>query len=223
MTTSLRRVCAVATALLALALITAAPAWAHVTVDTAEPAGGGAAVVTFSFDHACADSPTTSLETRLPTGAAVRSVTPPDGWRDDVDGDTVTMTGPTISGDRQVEYSITAELTGQVGQALLFPTVQTCASGETLNWTDADESANEPAPRLIATAAILARITPLPGAAADTNEGASTIAVVVSLVVFIALAAGFAFSCSRHTKGHTTSPTGRPQLSDAAGERDSGP
>lgn len=196
MTTLLRRGAAILAATGCLILLAAGPAAAHVTIDTAEPAGGGAARVTFTFNHACADSPTTELAVTMPMGTSVETVSPPPGWDSAIDGDTVTMTGPAIPGDRQTAYAITARLVGQVGRPLLFPTVQTCANGDTLNWTDPDEDSDEPAPRLIATVAVLDRIVAAP-ADIDKGDGASPVQIAVAIAVFVALAAAIAAVLTR--------------------------
>lgn len=186
MTRLLQKAMAVPAALVMMTALSAAPASAHTTIDTVEPLGNGASRISFSFDHACGTSPTTAVAITLPAGSVFASADPPDGWNSKLKGRTVLMSGPDLPSDRQVTYSVTARLTGQVGQALLFPTVQTCANGEVLNWTDTDEAGEEPAPRLIATAAVLSRAVSVD---TRTETGASSTDIAISIALFAALGA----------------------------------
>lgn len=159
----------VATAAVALSL--AGPAGAHVTATPSTAAAGAYTVVTFSVGHGCAGSPTTRIEIQVPE--SVLAVTPTrnpyygvektmvdlDDPVTDVHGNEVTervasivytADTPLPEGQRDT-FELSFQLPDAAGETLTFPTVQTCAEGET-GWVevpaegqDADEL-DSPAP-----------------------------------------------------------------------------
>lgn len=205
----LRRWVTLAAATLLFLLAGALPAAAHVTVETAEPLGDGSVRITFSFNHACTDSPTTAVTTVLPAGSVAEAVEPPPGWDGTIDAETVSLSGPAIPGDQEVTYAITARLTGSIGSAVLFPTTQVCANGEAMAWTDAEESGDEPAPRLIATAAVLDQVTPAAGIVVDAGDGAGTVEVAVAIGLFTVIGA-VAMFLYRRTQHHRADGSHQP-------------
>lgn len=197
--TSLRRITVLLASILALLLVGSGTAAAHVIVDSADPAANGVTVVTFSFNHSCADSPTTALSTEMPAGSIALAATPPPGWIATVGADTISWQGPGIATGEVVTLSISARLGGQPGEAILFPTTQTCEDGNGYYWADPDESGSEPAPRLIATAAILD-----PALTVDNRIVAHTtgiLAVSIALAAFAAISAGAARLMRRDRQG----------------------
>lgn len=167
-------------------LVGIAPAGAHVLLDSAQPAGDGSVTLTFSFDHGCTDSPTNSLTLELPPRSSILSVTQPDGWRGDVKARTVSWSGPGIPPNDQAKFTVKARLAGDVGQALLFPTEQGCENGDGYTWDDTNEAAERPAPRLIATAAVLdpeLALAPIPVG----GKGASAVQVGIFIAGFVLL------------------------------------
>lgn len=184
---------AVAIMALALTLLMAfaAPAAAHVVLDSSESQGDGEVLLTFSFNHACAEAPTTELTMSMPEGSQALDTTPPDGWEGDVTSDQISWSGLGIDTGLDVTFTVTARLTGQIGKPLIFPTEQRCADGDGYSWTDVDESGNEPAPRLIATAAVLDPALSST-AAATKADGAGPWAILIALISFAALGGGLA-------------------------------
>lgn len=180
----------------ALLLAGAVPAAAHITADSAEPVGDGSVVITFGFDHACAATGTTGLTMRMPSGSAALTATSPQGWISRISGDTIDWSGPEIPSGEAVSFTVTARLAGTVGQTLLFPTEQRCADGEGYDWADPDESADQPAPRLVATAAVLDPALSRPGLA-ESGSGAGPMAVAVAIAVFAAVSGAAAWWASR--------------------------
>src|SRR3954465_6324331 len=76
----------------------ATPAWAHVDAE-GETATSGITTVTFSFEHGCAESPTTSLKVKLPDGTTDVAADNPAGWTSATDGGQIQWTGGTIPAD----------------------------------------------------------------------------------------------------------------------------
>lgn len=189
------RALALALAGSALLLTGALPAAAHVTADSADPVGDGSVVLTFSFNHACAAAGTTGLSMQLPPGSVALAATAPPGWTGRVVGTAVEWSGAEIPSGRVTSMTVTARLAGQVGQTLLFPTAQRCADGDGFDWSDADESADEPAPRLVATAAVL---DPALTARSESGAGAFDIAVAIGIFALISGVAAFLWGHRRH-------------------------
>lgn len=186
MTSSLRAAMAVC-ATFVVVMVGVSPAAAHVLLDSAQPDGSGAVTLTFSFDHGCTDSPTNSLTLQVPARSTILTVTQPDGWDSAVKGRTVRWSGPGIPPDDQAKFTVKARLSGNVGQPLLFPTKQGCENGDGYTWDDTSESAERPAPRLVATAAVLDPELSTAPAAVDSG-GASAVQVVAFTSAFILLA-----------------------------------
>lgn len=163
----------------------AGPAAAHVTADSADPVGDGSVVITFGFDHACAAAGTTGLTMQMPAGSVALAATAPLGWTSGIVGVAIQWSGPEIPSGQAVSFTVTARLAGQAGQSLMFPTVQRCADGDSFDWADPDESADEPAPRLVATAAVLDPA--LVSASETTGAGAGPLDITIAIVLFTLL------------------------------------
>ncbi|GIJ24095.1 DUF1775 domain-containing protein [Micromonospora lutea] len=173
----------------------AVPAAAHVEVAGARPNGDGTTTVTFSFDHSCDGSPTTELIVALPGGVSATDTVPPDGWAATIAGDRITFTGP---GQETAEVGVTARIVARAGDTLHFPVLQRCADGGAYDWIDITADSERPAPRLIATNAVLAA-QPEPSAgspvaaAGDPDRaqggGATLRQASAVLIVFVAAAA----------------------------------
>lgn len=168
-----------------------APASAHALLEQAVPVGDGSVELTFTFDHSCDASPTVELAVQVPGGAEIVGGTGPDGWTATTDATRVVFAGPGIGDGANPRFTVVARLTGSVGQTLLFPTRQTCADGDGYDWADATESEERPAPRLVATEAVLAEVdapavtTPVP---ALPDDGASATQVATALTVLAGVA-----------------------------------
>jgi periplasmic copper chaperone A len=149
----------------ALAL-TAAPAWAHVVAIPGEGPANGFHYFQLEVGHGCEDSPTTGLSVRIPEG--VGSVTPEEepGWEvstagseEDVSGVTWTATGEPLDPHHLALFGLSVQLPdGDVGEAVYFPTVQTCERGAT-RWIEipaegeTEDDLESPAPAVVLTEA----------------------------------------------------------------------
>lgn len=188
-------------AALSILLLSAVGAQAHVIVDSAEPQEDGATVVRLSFDHACANAPTVKLATTMPSGARILAIDQPAGWDGEFSATEVRWEGSPIATGITATFEVTARLGGRVGQPLLFPTVQTCADGDSYAWSDPDEGAAEPAPRLIATAAILDPALTVAESAPVATGGATASQVVVAIIATAAAVAGLTWWTRRREAG----------------------
>jgi uncharacterized protein YcnI len=165
----LARACAIPAAA-AIAVLTAGPAAAHVTISPEGAAAGSYAVLTASVPHGCDGSPTTKVAIQMPE--QILSVTPTRNplWEvekvmekleepvTDAHGNEVTervgqvvytAKTPLPEGYRDA-FELSLKMPDAEGETLVFPTVQTCEKGETA-WveTAADGSTEEleaPAP-----------------------------------------------------------------------------
>ncbi|MFC4069910.1 YcnI family copper-binding membrane protein [Actinoplanes subglobosus] len=155
----------------------ASPASAHVTVTSSTTAAGAHAVLQFSVAHGCEDSPTTGITIQIP--AQITSVTPTRHplWQvtkqiekidppvADAHGNQVTERVTTVTyrtgtplpdGYRDV-LELAVQLPGTAGTDLLFPTIQTCQTGESA-WIEVPQAGQaiqeleRPAPRLVVSA-----------------------------------------------------------------------
>ena len=187
----------VVTALVAVLLwCGVAPASAHVLLEQAVPVGDGSVELSITFDHSCDASPTVELVVEVPDGAEILGGAGPAGWTATTEESRIVFAGPGIGDGASPRFTVVARLTGAVGQTLLFPTRQTCADGGGYEWTDSSESEERPAPRLVATEAVLAEVvTPAatPAAPSLPDDGASPAQVAVALTVL----AGVAYVAAR--------------------------
>ncbi|WP_431727055.1 DUF1775 domain-containing protein [Verrucosispora sp. TAA-831] len=197
------RTAAVAGGVVAYLALGTAPASAHVEVAGAQPNGDGSTTLTFAYDHSCDDSPTTELVVALPEGVTATGTVEPEGWSAALSGDRVTFTGP---GLETAEVGVTARIAAQAGDTLHFPVLQLCADGSSLDWIDRTADSDYPAPRLIATNAVLENppeATAAPPAAAGGSSpesaGATLNQALSVVVVFVAVAAGAGFVLARRT------------------------
>lgn len=157
----------------AATLVAIAPmAAAHVTVNPGEATKGGYAALAFRVPNERPDSGTTSLEVNIPedTPIASISVKPTPGWTYTVERRTlpepldlhgrqvtevvskITWTGGTINPGEFQEFEISAGPLPEDVDQILFPTIQTYASGEVVRWIDepldSGEEPEHPAPLL---------------------------------------------------------------------------
>ncbi|MBN0038904.1 DUF1775 domain-containing protein [Cellulosimicrobium cellulans] len=167
----------------ALAVLTAGPAAAHVLIETVEPHGDGTSTLTFTFDHGCDGEPTDALRVTLPEGVEALGAGQPDGWTSDVGADAVAWTGEPVPDGERAAFTLDVRVTGEVGQAFVFPAVQECPSGASYAWTDTDPSGARPAPTFVATAASLAPAPVVTAAAPPTPTAPLVAAVTVGAAV----------------------------------------
>ncbi|MDG4828620.1 DUF1775 domain-containing protein [Solwaraspora sp. WMMD1047] len=192
--------------LLVVAILTglwpAAPASAHVLLAKAQPNGDGTTTLTFTFDHGCGTAPTTELTVTMADGVIAGSATAPDGWSAEVAPSRVRWSGPGIDAAEEAEFSLVARISGVVGQTLWFPTEQRCDGGGSYQWTGTEPGAEEPAPSLITTGAVLA---PAPAPAARSGPesgsgGAGAGQVGIGIAAATVFAAGLGLALGRRRR-----------------------
>jgi uncharacterized protein YcnI len=160
----------------ALVLVSAGPAGAHVTPDKDEVPAGSYNEVTLTVPHGCEESPTRSIAVEIPEG--LQSVTPMihPGW--EIEVATEPLDEPIESeGDEEITertsmVTFTAESGNELpdgfrdaftigfkapetpGEWLFFKTVQTCVEGETAwieEYTGEGEEPEHPSPAVLLT------------------------------------------------------------------------
>jgi uncharacterized protein YcnI len=154
--------CAALTALtLAMLVLLAAPALAHVSANPGSAPAGESTVLNFRVGHGCDGSPTTAVSVQIPD--TVAGVTPEfiPGWEIEtttgplaepveLHGETVTegireitwSGGTAIPDHAFFDFGVSMQLPDQPGETLYFPTVQTCESGET-SWIQVPEEGED--------------------------------------------------------------------------------
>jgi len=163
----------VAAAMAVVGVGIAGPASAHVFIEETEAPAGGYALLTVEVPHGCEDSPTTEIAVQLPEGTL--SVVPEakPGWDAQVeveeldepieteDGEVTeapsvvrwTATDDGLPHDQLVRFAMSVQMPdGEAGETVFFPTVQTCAEGETAwieQWDGEGEEPEEPAPSVL--------------------------------------------------------------------------
>ncbi|WP_155373731.1 DUF1775 domain-containing protein [Catellatospora vulcania] len=196
MTTRLARSTVAVLAGVLAVLVAAAPAAAHVELVQAQANGDGTTTLTFGFEHGCEQAPTTELVVALPEGVtAARFAGTASGWTGTINGDRVRFTGPAIATGTAARFHVVTRIKAAVGQTLIFPAIQHCTGGATSAWIDRTADAEHPAPRVVATAAMLAEqaaaVPPAavpPKAAAPRDAGAGLPQALAGVAVFVLLA-----------------------------------
>jgi len=137
---------------LGLAIALAAPAAAHVTIETGEARAGGYYKAVFRVPHGCDGAATTRVSIRIPEGVISVKPQPKPGWTETTriakyarpyenHGKTltegvveVTWEGGPLADDRFDEFAFQAKLPADPEiMMLFFPVVQTCTEG-TIAW-----------------------------------------------------------------------------------------
>lgn len=146
MTHNVRRAAAVG----AMFGVLTAPAHAHITLEVGAAPVGSAYKAVFRVPHGCSGSATTAIEIKVPEGFITAKPMPKPGWTLDIKtgpyARTYTLYGsPVTSGATEIDWSggslpdneydefvVRGTLASDlpVGQMLLFPVIQLCASGE---------------------------------------------------------------------------------------------
>lgn len=166
----------------AFVALAAAPAAAHVLIESVQPNGDGSTTLTFMFDHGCAGEPTDDLHVTLPEGVVALAADQPEGWTAEVGPDAVQWSGTPVPHDVRATFVLDVRVTGEVGQSFVFPTEQGCTGGASYSWTGTDPSSAHPAPSFVATAASLSD-------RAISGPGAQSLTGTAPLVAGVLLAA----------------------------------
>lgn len=167
---------------LALALAAPIAASAHVSVDPGDTTPGAYTVLTFSLSHGCDGSATTSVAIDVPEAVGHASPTVNDGWTittaETDTGSTITYTAlePLADGLRDTfELALRLPEDGAAGDAIAFPVVQSCVSGQTA-WVEpvveGEPEPELPAPTVVLTAADAASTAGAGGHAASEATSA---------------------------------------------------
>lgn len=137
-------------------VLLAGPAAAHVEPTISEAPAGGYATFALVIPHGCdgEGGDTVAVSVEMPEG--VESATPEAiaGWEATVDDSgpvVVTWEGGPLPHDQFQEFGLSIQMPDTPGETALFPTVQTCESGEELAWIEADHDAENPAPAIAIT------------------------------------------------------------------------
>ena len=179
-----RRAALTGASALALLLLTAGPAAAHVEVSAEGSPQAGTGPVTLQFD---AESESSSagivgVRTQLPQGMAPDDVAladGPEGWTLTPTAEGFELGGPEIPSGENAVYSVTVQLLPADATELAFPTIQVYADGTEDAWiepvTDDVPDPEKPAPVLTVAPAPAETTTTAPSsAAAETSTPAPT-------------------------------------------------
>jgi uncharacterized protein YcnI len=185
-------------AAVALPVLTAAPALAHIGIFPAEAHEGTTGMFRLVVEHDCDGSPTTSVSADL--SPAFTDVEPEavDGWRMDQDGGTVTWTAePGAEGSVGV-FRFEARVSATAGTTVAIPVTHECVD-ETIDWAQEAAAGQDPAellfpaPVFSATRApVLVTGTSPEDAAGDEDTGDEGMGglATASLILGVALVAG---------------------------------
>jgi uncharacterized protein YcnI len=140
--------------------VLAAPALAHVTVRTDNPAADGFAVYTVRVPNERDDSGTTTVEVQIPDGLDASRYEPIPGWDIAIAEGVLTATGGVIEPGQFLDIRFQARNPAEPTQ-LSFAAIQTYESGEVVEWTGGEDSDTP------------ASVVEIVAAAADGGHGAS--------------------------------------------------
>jgi uncharacterized protein YcnI len=141
-------------ATVAVLVVGAGVASAHIDPDPAAVEAGTPATVGFGVEHGCEGSPTIALDIELPEELTDTEPVAKPGWEATIDGRVLTFSGGPLDADTPDTFSITFTAPTTPG-TLLFPTVQKCTDGE-IAWiavaAEGEPEPEHPAPQLLVTA-----------------------------------------------------------------------
>ncbi|WP_114424213.1 YcnI family protein [Nocardioides houyundeii] len=212
----------------AAVLLVAPPAAAHVSVTPSTAQAGTTLLLQLEVNHGCGDSATTALEVKVPEGVNSVTATRTPFWdvsrtvvrldepvtdahgnelTERVDTVLFTATEP-LASDLRDTVELTFQVPDQVGEALAFPTVQTCEQGENA-WIQVAQDGQDPE-ELESPAPVVQVLAP-DAAATGSATGSATASTsapseVVAWIGFAAgmlglLLGGLAFAQARRQPG----------------------
>lgn len=152
-----------------LALLLAASAQAHVTLETPTAASGSYCKAVLKVGHGCDGSPTTGISVELPEGAQLARPMPKAGWQVKLEKNAVkpfdyygtlmqedvsriSWSGGNLPADFYDEFTFLVRIAAQPGK-LFFKVKQQCAQGSS-NWVEIP-AAGQDAHALKSPAAVL--------------------------------------------------------------------
>ena len=112
----------------------AAAASAHVDPDPPAVQAGLASTVSFNVEHGCGDSPTVSLQFKIPDGVTNAKAVAPAGWTGSQDATEVAFTGGSLDPQTPGDFEISFTAPSSAG-SISWLLVQKCSSGE-IDWFD---------------------------------------------------------------------------------------
>ncbi len=141
---------------LALACGLAAPAFAHVTIESKEAAVGTGFKLVLRVPHGCKGQATNSIRVQIPEGVVNAKPMPKAGWTlDKVKGKyaatykpyghevsegvkEIEWKGGNLPDDEYEEFTVSTYLDASLkaGSMLYFPVVQSCVDGSTTRWIE---------------------------------------------------------------------------------------
>jgi uncharacterized protein YcnI len=211
----IRRIAAVGCLAGGFLLLGATTASAHVGVTPSVTAAGSYSILTFSVPHGCDGSPTTKVSIQIPEQFTSVTPTVNPNWQvqkvmtklaqpiTDSHGNQVTervgevvytAKTPLPDGYRDA-LALSVKLPENAGEKLVFPTVQTCAKGETA-WVEvakegqSEDDLEAPAPGFEVTAASADEAGHPTATASTTVEESSALTWVALGVGVLGLATG---------------------------------
>jgi uncharacterized protein YcnI len=121
---------------LAIAVVPATVAAAHVEPDPTEAAAGAAIRLTLTIEHGCNEtSPTTEVRVQVPEGASGVAPHDVDGFTGAVRGRAITWTGGSADPHAPAAFAFDVTMPNTPGETALFPTIQVCEQGQ-VDWID---------------------------------------------------------------------------------------
>lgn len=149
-------------ALFLAAATLAAPAYAHVTLETQEYPAGATAKLVLKVPHACGESPMITMRVRIPDDVLEVKPQPKAGWElsttkgklaTPIQGDhgkTITegvreirWSGGRLPDDQYDEFAFRAKLPDRPGATIYIPVVQECEMGAN-RWIEIPEPGKSP-------------------------------------------------------------------------------
>jgi periplasmic copper chaperone A len=198
-------------AAIALALVAAPAAAAHVTVNPRDAPADSFARFAVRVPNEQESADTIAVSVKLPEGLSDVAFQAKPGWKRTVtmaklakpitvEGETVTdrvatvtWSGGSIAPGEFDEFGISAHVPNTPGRVLVFPALQTYVGGEVVRWIGSPD-ADEPAPRVQLTAAAgesnTSPTTTTAAAAQDENDDDSDRSNLALGIAIAGLAAG---------------------------------
>ncbi len=190
----------VPSALVAVVFLVAGPASAHIDADPLAAQAGTRATISFTVEHGCDNSPTTSLAFRIPTGVTNVKAVDKAGWHAALNSDVLTFSGGSQDAHTETQFAMTMTLPATAG-TIYFPIVQTCASGS-VNWIEIPQAGqpepDHPAAALKVTAGVPTAddLAPADDKSDDSAHDSDShtgliVGIVIAAVVVVSAVGGF--------------------------------
>jgi uncharacterized protein YcnI len=214
---------------LAVALLIAPAAGAHVTVQPEEVVAGDFTRLDVRVPNERDNASTTKIEVQFPPGFLFVSTEPVPGWQSKITmrkldkpveqfGEQITeevgqisFTGGEIGPGQFQDFGLSVGVPDKAGSSLAFKAVQTYSNGEVVRWIGPPDS-DEPAPQVKLTAAsdeggaAAPATQQSPPPAESDDDSSNTLAIIALVVGIAALAVGLFAIFGRGRRGQRTPP-----------------